>query len=105
MRVASARGRPRGDVAGGAQMLEQRFRLEENGDRPVFGRDCVDSAAADADGAGIGREEAGNEIEQSGFARAAGAADGGDLAGRGLHGEMIGRGTVAEADILKREHG
>ncbi len=55
--------------------------------------------AVDADGPRRWREEAGNQIEQGRFARAAGAADGGDLAGVRLHGEVVGAApAVAEGD-------
>ena len=71
-------GQAERDVAGGAQVLEQRLGLEQDRDRPLLRRQQRDVAAVDADDARRRREEAGDQVEQRRFAGAALAADGGD---------------------------
>jgi hypothetical protein len=56
------------DIAAGGQVIEQAFRLEEQLYRALLGRQWLQVLSVERHAAGDGREEAGDEIEQGGFA-------------------------------------
>jgi hypothetical protein len=58
----------------------ERVGLEHHGNVPVLRRDVVDDAAIDRDRAATGLLEAGNDVQQCGFAAAGGTDEHGELA-------------------------
>ena len=88
------------------EVLEEAFGLQQQRQRALFGRqrqqvDVVQVSVPDS-----GQQEAGQEVEQRGFAGAAGAGNGGDFAGQRLHGKDIGLGLagIGEGQVFSAQH-
>ena len=71
---------PEGDVLEHRHVAEQRIVLEDEADLPLAGADVVDALAAEAQRAGIGKIEPGEDAQQRRLARARGAEQRDELA-------------------------
>src|SRR5690606_3407141 len=83
--AAAARGpvgHPEGDVAGDAQVREQRALLGHDADAAPFGRDVRpgtgEQAGPDGDGPGVGAQEPRDDAQEGGLAAAGRAEPGGE---------------------------
>ena len=88
------------DVLQHAQALERLHELEGAADAGVagaIGPQAGDHLAVQADGAGVGREDAGDHVEDRGLARAVGADQRMDRAGRHAEAHVVHRAQAAEA--------
>jgi len=82
-----------GDVVKGGHVFEQGVVLEDEADVALLDGDAVDLEAADEDAAAGGSFQAGDEAQDGGFAAAAGAEQG----------EQLALGD-REVDVLNRSH-
>ena len=83
------------DVVAHGQMLERRIVLEDEADTAPLRRDVRHVAPVDRDGAGVGQVQAGDGPQQGRLARAAGAQQRGQRAGRHLEVDVVQRREVA----------
>ncbi len=89
-----------GDVLQHAQPLERLHELEGASDAGVagaIGPQAGDHLAVQADGAGVGREDAGDHVEDRGLARAVGSDQGVDGASRNAETHVVHGAQAAEA--------
>ncbi len=97
-----------GDVFPGAHVRKQRIALEHDPQLPLLRRHGRDVLAADQDAPALGRQEAGEQVEQGGLARAdAAPITATRPAGGDLHGDPRdprGAARIAESDILEAQH-
>ncbi|MNT63199.1 hypothetical protein D3C72_2009930 [compost metagenome] len=70
-------------------MREQGVALEHGIDRPAEGRQALHGLAVEADGAGAGLLEAGDEPQQGGLAAAGRAEKGEELVGADFQGNIV----------------
>ncbi len=101
------------DVFGGGEGREEVEELEDGADAASaqggewFGAEPVECFAAEPDGAGVGRGDAAEAVEQGGLAAAGGAEEGDALAGGDGEIDVGEEGAWTEgfAEVLAAEHG
>ena len=93
--AGGAHSKAEGDVFGHAHVAEQRVVLEHEAHAASGGRERGDILAVEGDDAAVGRVQPGDLAQQRGLARAGGAEQGDEFAGRRVERDVVERDEVA----------